>query len=174
MPIGRFFRVSDHCHFHLFSGADINAESMEGETPVMTATMWHYNPMLHMLLREGASIDRQLSSQVATLYCCNVFELALAVHNFHAARLLFYAGAKDTILDHIEEVQILREALECNNGEDTLQALIKELKSQRPRSLKIMSRKVIRDKLGKTIRRNIHEIGLPCLMEEYLLLEDLM
>ena len=157
---------------HFLAGADVNAESSEGETPLMTATMWHYNKMLQMLLREGAGVEGELSSQVAPVYCSSVLGLALAVHNLQAARLLFYAGASDIILDHPEDIPVLKDS--NDSEEEAFINCIKDLRSQRPRSLKLMSRKVIRGILGTNIRQDIHRIGLPGLMEDYVLLEDVI
>ncbi len=144
--------------------ADLNAETVDGETPLLTATLAQYSMFIHMLLKEGAGVKCKLKPQVAPPYCRNVFELALVAANVDAARLYFEAGADDTLLDHLDFISERRPV--GDTGE-----LITQLQSERPRKLKLLTRAVIRGILGDNIRRDISRVGLPKSLQEYVLMK---
>ena len=155
----------------LQAGADLNAQTIEGETPLMTAVLYKYPMMFHLLMREGASLEGHLKSEGIPPGCNSVFSLALAVNNVMAARILFNAGADDDILAHIENNWGINTALEKDDRNGKLKELIEELKSRRPRTLIIQSRKVIRAILGSNIQRDVSKLGLPIRMCSYVLME---
>ncbi len=180
------------------AGADLNAQTTEGETPLMTAVLHKYPMMLHLLLKEGASVNCKFREEVAPLYCRSAFELALAVNSPETAILLFNAGAEVSVLDHLElaeefhtlerkyeeqeeEVEELYDEEEMYyyliqkereiQSEKYLKQLMRQLKSERPRSLKILCRKTIRTSLGQRIQKNIHKTGLPDPLIDYVLMK---
>ncbi len=150
----------------LRAGADINAQTVDGETPLMTATLAQYSMFIHMLLWEGASVECKLKSQVALPYCRNVLELALATNNVDSVRLLFEAGAQDIVLDHLNEIEP-----EIKLGGE-MRELICQLQSERPRRLKLLCRVAIRSVLGSNIRRDVSRVGLPKSLQEYVLMKS--
>ena len=179
------------------AGADLNAQTTEGETPLMTAVLHKYPMMLHLLLKEGASVDCSFKQEVAPLYCRNAFELALAVNFPEAVRILFNAGAEDTVLDHLdvaeefhriarndEEEEAVEELYDDdemqwyldqkerrNESAKYLEQLIQQLKFERPRRLKMLCRKTIRTCLGQRIQKDIRQTGLPDPLIDYVLMK---
>ncbi len=154
----------------LAAGAYLNAQTIEGETPLMTAVLYKYPMMFHLLIKEGASVDCQFKHKVAPLYCRTVFELALAVNFPEAVRILFDAGAKDTVLDHLENATDINETLQEEDCEE-LKQLIEQLKTERPRRLKILCRKTIRTALGPRIQGDVDKTGLPPALIDYVLMK---
>ncbi len=154
----------------LAAGADLNAKTIEGETPLMTAVLYKYPMMFHLLLREGASLEGQLKSEGVLPSCSDILSLALAVNNTMAARILFNAGAEDGILGNAEENWCIMNALEKDDRSGKLRELIEDLRAQRPRTLMILSRKVIRTILGSNIQRDACKLGLPQRMCSYVLM----
>ncbi len=147
------------------AGADLNAQTIHGETPLMTAIMCSYNNMVQLLLSEGASVDYKLNPGVAAPYCDNMLGLALACDNVAAAMLLYDAGASDSTLDllHTDQAQCV-----LNN---TCLKRLPQLQAERPRKLLVLTRKVIRSVLGSNIRRDIVHTGLPRSMQDYVLMK---
>ncbi len=155
----------------LQAGADLNAQTIEGETPLMTAVLYKYPMMFHLLMREGASVDCRFKPEVAPLYCRTVFELALALNFPEAIRILFDAGAHDSVLDHLEFVEEINRTLHDEDTEGHLRQLIEQIQSERPRGLKILCRKIIRSSLGQKIQENIVATGLPNVLIDYVLMK---
>ncbi len=177
----------------LAAGADLNAQTVEGETPLMTSVLYTYPMMFHLLIKEGASVDCSFKPEVAPLYCRTAFELAIALNFPEAVRILFDAGAQDNVLDHLEMAEEFYQ-LERDDGEiympyyawdlrihneshnrrlnkEHLKQMIAQLISERPRSLKILCRKTIQTCLGQRIQKNIHKTGLPDPLIDYVLMK---
>ncbi len=154
----------------LQAGADLNAQTIQGETPLMTSVLYRYPMMFHLLMREGASIDCQFGQEDAPLHCRTLFELALAINFPEAVQILFNAGVEDKILDHLEEAQDIQNTLNNDNDAGELKQIIQEIQNERPRRLKILCRKTIRDVLGHKIQANIRKTGLPQVLIDYVLM----
>ncbi len=156
----------------LQAGADLNAQTTEGETPLMTAVLYKYPMMLHLLLKEGASLDCRLKPEVAPLYCRTAFELALAINFPEAVRILFDAGAHDTVLDKLEVAEDIKDTLNEERDGGQLKQIVDQIQSERPRRLKILCRKTIRNSLGCKLQENISKTGLPNALIDYVLMKS--
>ena len=154
----------------LAAGADLNAQTIEGETPLMTSVLYKYPMMFHLLMKEGATIQCQFKPEVAPLYCRTVFELALFINFPEAVRILFNAGVDNSVLDHLEQAENIQITLNEDEDEGELKQVIEEIQSERPRRLKILCRKTIRDALGHKIQENITKTGLPQVLSDYVLM----
>ena len=156
------------------AGADLNARTVNGETPLMTAILCGYSNMVKLLLSEGASIDDKLNPEVAPPYCDTILGMALACQSFESARILFDAGACDVVLDYLNEVETVINRWR-KHGELTSQAFADytaQLKAERPRRLVVMARKVIRSHLGTNIKRDIELTGLPPSIQDFVLMKE--
>ncbi len=154
----------------LAAGADLNALTTEGETPLMTAVIYKYPMMLQLLIKEGASVDCQFKPEVAPLYCRSAFELAIAINFPEAVRLLFNAGAGDNVLDNLDLAEDIKNTLGEEDNEGELKQIIEKIRSERPRRLKILCRKVLRDLLGQKIQENIRKTGLQDTLIDFVLM----
>ncbi len=156
------------------AGADLNARTVHGETPLMTAILCCYGNMVKLLLSEGASIDDKLNPQVAPPYCDTMLGMALGCQCFESARILFDAGACDVVLDHLNEVETVVNRRR-KHGELTSQAFADytaQMQAERPRKLGVLARKVIRSRLGTNVKRDIELTGLPSSMQDFVLMKD--
>ena len=154
--------------FHLLksAGADLNAKTELGETPMMTSIISHYDMMFKLLISEGANVDCSFSPGRAPLFSHSMLEVALAAGNLDVIHILFDAGVDDTILSH-SGLNIF-----THNGDTTSWDLVQRLNSERPRKLKILCRKVIRTVLGSNIQRDISGTTLPEQLQDYVLMSD--
>ncbi len=155
----------------LQAGADLNAQTTEGETPLMTAILYKYPMMLHLIIKEGASLDCRLKPEVAPLYCRTAFELALAINFPEAVRILFDAGAEDNVLDNLEVAEDIKDALNEEHDGGQLKQIVDQIQSERPRRLKILCRKTIRTSLGHKLQENVSKTGLPNALIDYVLMK---
>ncbi len=153
--------------FHLLktSGADLNAKTYLGETPLMTSIRAHYDMMFKLLLSEGAEVDYIFHPQVAPYYSHSMLQTALGSGNVQAIHILFEAGTNDSILDNLAFPSIYESNKSVWNA-------IQMLQEQRPRKLKILCRKVIRTVLGCNIQRDISGTGLPRTLQDYVLMTE--
>ncbi len=154
------------------AGADLNAQTVNGETPLMTAILCCYNNMVKLLLSEGASIDDKLNPQVAPPYCNTMLGMALACQCFESARILFDAGACDEVLGYLNEVEIVINRGRKHGDLTSFADYTAQMKAERPRKLVVLARKVIRSRLGTNIKRDIELTGLPSSIQDFVLMKE--